>query len=89
MTNMIDTADVLTQLRTEDASLKWCGNGGLFQRAADEIERLREIASFAQTLAATRDHENHLPHEIRVGDAFLRDLRKACGVGFAENIKSA
>lgn len=40
--------DILTQLRAEDADGPWCGPGGLFQRAADEIERLRSELELAK-----------------------------------------
>ena len=34
-------SDILVLLREEDAETPWTGPDGLFQRAADEIERLR------------------------------------------------
>ncbi len=46
-----DTTDILAQLRAEDVDEPWCGEGGLFQRAADEIERLREVLAGIERVA--------------------------------------
>ncbi len=47
-------ADLLDMLRSEDPDVVWCGSGGLFQMAADEIERLRaglcEVRAFLNKL---------------------------------------
>lgn len=36
-----ETTDLLDLLRREDVDADWTGPNGLFQRAADEIQRLR------------------------------------------------
>ena len=34
-------SDLVRLLRESNPNVKWCGEGGLFQRAADEIAKLR------------------------------------------------
>lgn len=35
-------SNLVRLLREGDPNVKWCGDGGLFNRAADEIEKLRD-----------------------------------------------
>lgn len=39
------TTNLLAELREERPDVSWCGRGGLFQRAADEIERLQALVA--------------------------------------------
>lgn len=40
---MKQATEIVADLRSEDPEMQWCGEAGLFQRAADEIERLRSV----------------------------------------------
>jgi len=40
-----NTPNLLAELREERPDVSWCGPGGLFQMAADEIERLQALVA--------------------------------------------
>ena len=72
---------LLEQLRECDESVDWCGKGGLFDKAANEIERVREAL---EDMFALID-ENQLVRNIENDDdplwalnslAFVRRLAK-------------
>lgn len=67
-------SDIYYLLRTEDEDSAWTGTGGLFQRGADEIERLREALSAVKEFLT---HEQWGTVSYMEGSDIYDDLRAA------------